>query len=134
MARRRKAQVKGKVKVVSSRASSKVLSELEGHLSPRYEFRLYIAGTNLNSVRAIENVRRLRKSLRPSRCKLEIIDLYQQPALAKRDQVVAAPALVKLYPLPRRTFVGDLSDSARVVAGLGIITASRDVRNKATSQ
>ena len=68
-----------------------VLERLKGNLAERYELRLYIAGTNLNSVRAIENVRRLCKHLRPSRCDLDIIDLYQQPGLAKRDDVVAAP-------------------------------------------
>ena len=103
-------------------------------LAASYELRLYIAGTNLNSVRAIENVRRLCKHLRPSRCDLDIIDLYQQPGLAKRDDVVAAPALIKLAPLPRRTFVGDLSDFARVLAGLGITTAKQNVRNNSTEK
>jgi hypothetical protein len=111
-----------------------VLARLKGSLAPKYEFRLYIAGTNLNSVNAIENVRRLCKTLRPSRCDLDIIDLYQQPGLAKRDDVVAAPALIKVSPLPRRTFVGDLSDMTRVISGLGIVTAAQDVRIKSTSK
>ena len=115
-------------------AGSGILARLAGGLAPQYEFRLYIAGTNLNSVRAIENVRRLCKSLRPSRCDLDIIDLYQQPGLAKRDDVVAAPALIKISPLPRRVFVGDLADMARVMAGLGITTAAKDVRTKSAGQ
>jgi circadian clock protein KaiB len=69
-----------------------------------------------------------RKWLRPSRCDLDIIDLYQQPWLAKDDDVVAAPALVKLFPLPHRTFIGNLSDRARVLAGLGITAVNKDVR------
>ena len=111
-----------------------VLARLQGDLAERYELRLYIAGTNLNSVRAIENVRRLCKVLRPSRCDLDVIDLYQQPGLARRDDVVAAPALIKIFPLPRRTFIGDLSDTAKVVAGLGIAAAVKDVRKQSSDE
>jgi len=130
MTRRRNPQGK----IVPIGTGSRILSRLQGDPSASYVLRLYIAGTNLNSVRAIENVRRLCKSLRPSRCELDIIDLYQQPGLAKRDDVVAAPALIKVSPLPRRTFVGDLSDFARVIAGLGITTAMKDVRTKSAGQ
>lgn len=121
-------------KVVFINARPGVKARLEGKLAPRYDFRLYIAGTNLNSVRAIENVRGLIKHLRPSECELEIIDLYQQPALAKRDEVVAAPVLIKTFPLPRRSFVGDLSNTEKVFAGLGITTAIKDVRIKSAGQ
>ena len=130
MTRRRKR----KSNIVSIGVGSRVLSRLQGVPAESYVLRLYIAGTNLNSVRAIENVRKLCKSLLPSRCDLDIIDLYQQPGLAKRDDVVAAPALVKLSPLPRRTFVGDLSDFARVLGGLGITTAIKDVSSKSAGQ
>jgi len=121
-------------KVVPIKATPSLIAQLQGKLAPQYDFRLYIAGTNLNSVQAIENVRRLCRILRPSRCELDIIDLYQQPGLAKRDDVVAAPALIKISPLPRKTFIGDLSDFARVIAGLGITAASQDVRTKSTNQ
>ena len=121
---------KPEAKVISIGSKSGVIARLEGDLAPKYDFRLYIAGTNLNSARAIENVRRLCTILRPSRCDIDIIDLYQQPGLAKRDDVVAAPVLIKIFPLPRRTFIGDLSDTAKVVAGLGIATAVKDVRTK----
>ena len=130
MAKREKA--KGKILPIGNGA--RTLGQLQGEIAEKYDFRLYIAGTNLNSVRAIENVRRLCKQLRPSRCDLDIIDLYQQPGLAKRDEVVAAPALIKISPLPRRTFIGDLSDTARVIAGLGIVTAIKDGRIKSAGQ
>ncbi len=108
-----------------------LLEKLKGEPSPQYELRLYIAGSNLNSARAIERVQELCVRLKPSTCKWEIIDLYQQPGLAKRDDVVAAPALVKIFPPPSRTFIGDLSDTAKVLTGLGITTArTRDVRSK----
>jgi circadian clock protein KaiB len=80
-----------------------LLERLSGEPAPRYEFRLYIAGSNLNSAHAIEHVRELCNTLRPSACVYEVIDLYQQPGLAKRDEVVAAPTLVKIFPPPRRT-------------------------------
>ena len=130
MAKRKSA--KSKILPIGNGADA--LEQLQGAVAARYDFRLYIAGTNLNSVRAIENVRRLCKQLRPSRCELDIIDLYQQPGLARRDEVIAAPALIKIFPLPRRTFIGDLSDTARVIAGLGITTAIQDGRNKSTGQ
>jgi hypothetical protein len=122
--RHRKAKI-----VASGSAASELLEGLAGEPVSKYEFRLYIAGSNLISSRAIEHVRGVCKLLIPSKCGLEIIDLYQQPALAKRDNIVAAPALIKISPLPRRTFVGDLSDTGKVLAGLGILPANiRDVR------
>ena len=115
--------------------SDGLLQKLSGDPAPEYQLRLYIAGSNLNSVRAIEFVKRLCVALRPSECRYEVIDLYQQPALAKRDNVVAAPALVKIFPPPQRTFVGDLSDLGKVLNGLGITTAkAQDVRRKSTNQ
>ena len=115
--------------------SDGLLQRLSGEAAPEYHFRLYIAGSNLNSAHAIEYMRGLCTALEPSVCKYEVIDLYQQPGLAKRDNVVAAPALVKIFPPPLRTFVGDLSDFSKVLNGLGITTAkAQDVRNKSTNQ
>jgi len=115
--------------------SDGLLEKLSGEAAPEYRFRLYIAGSNLNSAHAIEYVRELCSALQPSVCKYEVIDLYQQPALAKRDNVVAAPALIKIFPPPLRIFVGDLSDMRKVLSGLGIATANtQDVRRKSTTQ
>ena len=112
-----------------------LLQRLSGEPAPEYHLRLYIAGSNLNSARAIEFLTGLCVALQPSECRYEVIDLYQQPALAKRDNVVAAPALVKISPSPQRTFVGDLSDIGKVLNGLGITTANaQDVRSKSTNQ
>ena len=85
-----------------------------------YHLRLYVAGTNLNSFRAIQKMRQLCGKVLPGKVSLEVIDLYQQPMLAKRDHIIAVPALVKILPLPRRMFIGDLSDRKRVLLGLGI--------------
>jgi len=89
-------------------------------MAARYRLRLYVAGNNPNSFRAIENFEKLCREHLQGRAELEIVDLYQQPALARRDRIVAAPCLVKLYPDPQRRFVGDLSDWKRVFRGLSI--------------
>jgi circadian clock protein KaiB len=83
--------------------------------------RLYIAGTTARSKRAVENVRNLCEQHLKGRYDLEVIDLYQQPELAAREQLLAAPTLIKKLPLPLRRLVGDLSDHARVLAGLDVV-------------
>jgi circadian clock protein KaiB len=126
---------KGATIIATGLRKDGLLERLSGEPAPRYKLRLYIAGSNLNSARAIEHVQGLCIGLRPSDCTYEIIDLYQQPGLAKRDDIVAAPALVKIFPPPSRTFIGDLSDTARVLTGLGITTArNTDVRSKSTNE
>lgn len=110
-----------------SRAAAEKL--LSGTGAPRYSLRLYVAGTNQNSSHAIENLMRLRDFELRDRCDVQIVDMYQQPELAAKDGVVAAPTLVKLKPAPRVIFIGDLSDSARLLAGLGIRLKSSNVRN-----
>lgn len=87
-----------------------------------YHLRLFIAGTSVRSQRTIENLRRLLAERLSGRYELEVIDIYQQPELAAVHQVVAAPTLVKLHPLPVRRIIGDLSDEARVLRGLSLST------------
>jgi circadian clock protein KaiB len=90
----------------------------------RFVLRLYVAGTRSCSVRAIANIKRICERHLPGRYRLDVVDLYQQPALAKRDDVLAAPTLVRTEPGPICRIVGDLSDERRVLAGLGIRGAS----------
>ncbi len=130
MARRKH---ENKIVALGSNATD-ILQILRGLPSSRYGLRLYIAGSNLNSTQAIQQVRGLCRLMHPSKCDLEIIDLYQQPALAKQDDILAAPALIKLSPLPRRTFIGDLSDIGKVLSGLGIVTKNKDARTESAGQ
>jgi circadian clock protein KaiB len=88
--------------------------------SPEYVLRLFVAGTTTRSVRAIANLRRICEQHLSGRYNLEVIDVYQNPELAKEVQVFAAPTLIKELPLPLRQFVGDLSDTDKVVLGLAI--------------
>ena len=88
-----------------------------------YQLRLFVAGTTPRSLRTISNLRRLcERHLGPMT--LEVVDIYQQPALAVRDQVVAAPTLVKLAPLPTRRIIGDLSDEQGALRALGLPTSA----------
>jgi circadian clock protein KaiB len=85
-----------------------------------YVLRLFVTGHTEKSVRAVRNVTRLCESHLPGNYDLEVVDLYQQPELAMQHQLVAAPTLIKMLPLPPRKMIGDMSDSGRVLAGLGI--------------
>ena len=85
-----------------------------------YDLCLYVTGMTPRSVRAIENVRKFCKRHLDGRHTLRIFDLYQQPSLAREEQLVAAPTLVKRLPLPERRLVGDLSNQERVLSGLGL--------------
>lgn len=85
-----------------------------------YVLRLYVAGTSPQSVRAIADAKRICEEHLHGRYALEVIDLYQQPQLAKGEQIIAAPTLLKQLPLPLRRVVGDLSNTERVLVGLDL--------------
>lgn len=86
----------------------------------RYVLKLYVSGMTPRSLRAIANLRKLCAKFLPGRHDLEIIDIYQQPALAKGAQIVAVPTLVKELPPPLRRVIGDLSDRGRILLLLGV--------------
>lgn len=90
----------------------------------RYCFRLFVAGTAPRSLRAVESVRRICETHLADGYELEIVDIYQQPDLAERDGILAAPILLKVSPLPERRIAGDLLDAERVLRGLDIQTAT----------
>jgi circadian clock protein KaiB len=83
-----------------------------------YVLRLYIAGSGAKSTRAIARVRALCERHMAGRYELEVIDLRQNPALARSARIVATPTLIQELPLPVRRFVGDMSDDDRILAGL----------------
>ena len=86
----------------------------------RYVLRLYVTGMTPRSTRAVENVRTICEEHLHGRYDLEVIDIYQQPTLAKGEQIIAAPTLVKKLPLPLRRVIGDLSNTDRVLLGLDL--------------
>jgi circadian clock protein KaiB len=87
----------------------------------RFVLRLYVSGMTTRSRHAIENIRHLCEEHLAGRYDLEIIDIYQQPDLAKEGQVIAAPTLVKKLPLPLRKIIGDMGDPGRIMVVLGIV-------------
>ena len=86
----------------------------------KYVLRLYVTGTTGKSVRAIQNVRRICEEHLQGQYDLEVIDLYKNLPLAKGDQIIAAPTLVKKLPAPLRQLIGDMSDEQRVLVGLDV--------------
>ena len=86
----------------------------------KYLLRLYVTGTTPQSIRAITNIKRICEEHLKGRYVLEVIDLYQQPELAQREQIIAAPTLIKKLPAPLRRIIGDMSSLDRVLAGLDI--------------
>ena len=90
-----------------------------------HRLRLFVAGSATRSRQTIENLRRLISDHPGVTFDLEVVDIYQQPALAARDQIIAAPTLLKLSPEPLRRIVGDLSDERRVLRALGLEDGAR---------
>jgi circadian clock protein KaiB len=83
-----------------------------------WDLRLYTAGQTPKSLAAIKNLKRICEQHLPGRYHIEVIDLIANPRLAKDDQIVAIPTLVRKLPDPLRKIVGDLSDEARTLVGL----------------
>ena len=86
----------------------------------KYLLRLYVTGTTGKSVRAIQNVRRICEEHLKDLYDLEVVDIYKNLPLARGDQIIAAPTLIKRLPAPLRRLIGDMSDEQRVLVGLDI--------------
>jgi len=91
----------------------------------RYVLRLYVTGSTPRSSRAIQSIRALCETHLSGRYDLEVIDIHQQPVLARGEQIIAAPTLIKKLPAPLRKMVGDLSDTDRVLMGLDLQPQTR---------
>src|SRR6185295_19645889 len=77
--------------------------------------RLYVAGNAVHSQRAIQNLKSICNKYLRNRCDLKVIDIYGSPNVAKQEQILAVPTLVRVAPPPERRLVGDLSDRAHVL-------------------
>jgi circadian clock protein KaiB len=86
----------------------------------KYVLRLYVTGMTARSARTIENLQTFCEKHLAGRYELQVIDVYQQPELARTEQIVAVPTLIKKLPLPLRRLIGDMSDEHRVLVGLGL--------------
>jgi circadian clock protein KaiB len=88
---------------------------------PEYQLKLFVSGASPNSVRAINNLKLICESYLKEKYTLEIIDVHQDTSLAQKEQMVALPLLIKKFPVPERRLVGDMSNTEKVLNGLGII-------------
>ncbi len=85
-----------------------------------FVLRLYVSGSTLKSARAIENIKRISEEYLKNGYRLEVVDVYQQPDLAREDQIVAVPTLIRRFPTPLRRLIGDLSNTQNVLLGLDL--------------
>jgi circadian clock protein KaiB len=88
-----------------------------------YVLRLYVAGMTPRSKLAIQNIRKICEEHLHGRYELEVVDIYRQPVLAEGEQIIAAPTLVKKLPLPLRRFIGDMSNTERILVGMDLRSA-----------
>ncbi|BFM38554.1 circadian clock KaiB family protein [Synechocystis sp. LKSZ1] len=86
-----------------------------------YILRLYIAGTTIQSMKALQNLKQICEDYLQGRYELEVVDIYQQTDAVITENIVAAPTLIKKLPLPLRRIIGNLSDTEKLLVGLNIM-------------
>src|SRR6188768_2472089 len=106
---------------MQKKEQQKVSNKSSAHLSPGYVLRLFVTGATPNSVRAITNIKNICEEHLKENYSLEIVDIYQQADIAKKEQLLALPMLLKKQPLPEKRLIGDLSDTTKVLNALGLI-------------
>jgi circadian clock protein KaiB len=109
---KQKAAIPGHVEIVEAGAVTRD--------TVRYVLRLYVTGTTPHSARAIVNIRKICEAHLPGRYELQIVDIAHHPTLAEGEQIIAAPTLIKKLPLPVRRFIGDMSQTERILLGLDV--------------
>ena len=93
------------------------------HNPEKWELRLYTAGQTPKSLAAIKNLKRVCEEHLAGRYEIEVIDLIEHPALARSDDILAIPTLVRRLPAPLRKIIGDLSDTEKLLVGLQLPSA-----------
>jgi circadian clock protein KaiB len=112
-------------------ASRRFEAALARGAKQRYVLRLYVAGGTAHSMRALENLKRICDEHLHGRYTLEVIDVYQRPEMARGEQILAVPTLIRRLPTPLRKIVGDLSGEQRVLVGLDVTPTPRPHGDKA---
>ena len=87
---------------------------------PVWELRLYVAGMTPTSIRAFENLKKLCDEHLHGAYRIQVVDLLEKPMLARGDQIIAVPTLVRRLPTPVKKIIGDLSNTERVLVGLDL--------------
>lgn len=93
---------------------------------PRWDLRLYVAGQTARSAIALENLQRICESHLKGEYRIEVVDVLKNPQLARGDQILALPTLVRKLPAPMRKIIGDLSHEERVLIGLDLRPTGRN--------
>lgn len=96
-----------------------------GTHSDKFQLRLYIAGQTPKAARAISNLKKICEEHLAGRYSIEVVDLLENPALGRGDQILALPTLVRKLPPPMKKIIGDLSNTDRVLVGLDLRPRSR---------
>ena len=107
-------------KIPKTPVAKKARPKEKGPGNEKWQLRLYVAGQTPKSVRAFGNLKKLCEAHIPGQYTLEIVDLLKNPKLARGDQILAIPTLVRKLPEPIRKIIGDLSNTERVLVGLDI--------------
>ena len=109
----------------TSRATQALEKSLAARPTDKYVLRLFVAGATARSREAVLRVRQLCEAEPKGSCKLEVIDIYQQPHLARDNQIVATPTLIKVFPRPVRRFIGSLLNTTGLFGELDLITQGK---------
>lgn len=96
----------------------------------KYILRLYVTGSSIRSLRAVSNLKKLCEEYLSDDYDLEVIDIYKNPDAARNEQIIAAPTLVKQLPRPLRRFIGDLSNTQKILVGLDIYQRQENSETK----
>ncbi len=99
--------------------TKKVVRTLKAN-EPEFVLKLYITGASPNSAKAIVNIQQICEAHLAGKYALEIIDVYQQAELAKQEQIIALPMLIKKLPFPEKKMIGDMSQEEKILNGLGL--------------
>ena len=102
----------------ATESMEKALAKQQG--TEKYVLKLYITGMTPRSQEALRNIKKIMRDNFGDNYELEVIDIYQQPTLAKDDQIIAVPTLIKKLPAPLRRLIGDLSQEDRIILGLDL--------------
>lgn len=105
---------------LENKIEKKLKEEPVKTINNKWIFRLYVAGVNPKSVAAFNNLKIICEEKLKNKYHLEVIDLWKNPHLARKEQILAVPTLVRNLPLPVRNIIGDLSDTERVLLGLDL--------------
>jgi circadian clock protein KaiB len=118
----------------SGEPAKRMEEALEKRGREKYILRLYVAGATPASTAAIMNIKKICEENLKGRYELSVIDVYQQPVLARDEQILAAPTLIKKLPVPIRRFIGDMSNRERILLGLDLRPKEPPVKKRSVAR